>query len=356
MIEVEKYLFDQMVGYVNGLSRFVTDVGSKELRKVSEIRARLHDVQKDTKEFTDLLQRKAKSPSSAASAKAMSGLKKPMREILKHAKAIDNGLENGELTYTRFRDLVKTLIKPAKDTLVGIAEKFAPSGMTDEDLKKEIQFASKTKGHRDALNILRKAKQKAEQVEAPADEDDATDEIDNKEIRKQLQGYKNSKSKLPSSLNGRLFQMVEMPIVPFADFRHMSPSFLRKTGLKYSYIAESFPVLERQYLLAFDFAKATEYQGRKKALNQSGLKSRKRAAKHQTMQEHFVLDIIERINAAAPEDFTLVSSHFEFHPTNARIAFAWLLPTRVYRMFERTGDMSKIEWGFPWSRDAVSIL
>lgn len=356
MIEVEKYLFDQMVGYVNGVSKFVSAVASNELRKVSAIRTELHEQREAAKHFLDTLQRRASSPASQASARAMAGMKKPLREIIKYLDAIDTGIENGELNLTKFRAYVRSHIKPTKDKLVQTGEKFAPSGMTDEDLQKEVKFASQTKGHRDALKILKNAAKQAKDLGKEKEAEENVDEIDDAEARKLVSKYAKFKNKLPASLKGKLFQMVEMPVVPFGDFRLMTPSFLRKTGIDFHYIAESFPVLEKQYLLAFDHSKATEYKGRKESLKTQGLKARKRAAKHQTMQEQFVFDVIDRINDVANEEYTLVSSHFEFHPSNPRIAFAWLMPKRSFRVFERAGDMANFQWGFPWSREAASVL
>lgn len=356
MIEVEKYLFDRMVEYVNGLSKFVSAVASNELRKVSAIRAELQDQRESAKTFLDTLQRRSSSPAGQASARAMSGMKKPLREIMKNLDAIDTGIENGELNLTKFRNYVRSHIKPAKDKLVSVGEKFAPSGMTDEDLQKEVKFASQTKGHRDALKILKNAAKQAKDVGKEKNADEDVSDIDDAEARKMVKKYARFKNKLPASLKGKLFQMVEMPVVPFGDFRLMTPSFLRKTGIDFHYIAESFPVLEKQYLLAFDYGKATEYKGRKASLRSQGLKARKRAAKHQSLQEQFVFDVIDRINDVANEEYVLVSSNFEFHPSNPRIAFAWLMPRRSFKVFERVGDMSNFQWGFPWSREAASIL
>lgn len=355
MIEVEKYLFDRMVEYVNSLSTFVSSVASNDLRKVSAIRTAIHTQKDDAKKFLDTLQQKSQSPASAPSGRAMAGMKKPLREISKYLTAIDTGIDNGELNLTKFRSHIRTHIKPLKEKLVDIGEKFVPTGMTDEDLQKEVKFVSQTKGHRDALRILKNAaKQNKEHgVEKGRPEIDSDPD---KESRKLVQQYAKSKNKLPSSLKGRLFQLVEMPIVPFGDFRLMTPKFLRKTGIDFHYVADSFPVLEKQFLLAFDHTKATEYKGRKDALKTDGLKSRKRMAVHQTLQEQFVMDILDKINEVSNEDLILVSSHFEFNPSNGRIAFAWLLPRSQFKVFERVGDMSNFKWGFPWSREAASIL
>lgn len=354
MREVEKYLFDRMVEHINGLSKFVTAVGKNEIRKVSVIRAELQAQKESTKTFLNTLQRRSSSPASAASGRTMAPLKKPMRELLRHIDAIEAGIDNGELNLTKFRNLVRSHIKPAKDKLVETAQTFYPAGMTEEDLEREAKYASQTKGHRDTVKILKKASKRAEEAE----EERGGEGID-PEAQKALKGYLKQKSKLPTSLKGRLFQLVQMPVVPFIDFRLMTPSFLRRTGIQFSYIDDSFPVLEKQYLLAFDLVKATEYKGRKTgkdALSVQGLKARKRHSKHQTMQELFVLDVVERINEMSDDDYVLVSSHFEGNPNSGKIAFAWIMPRNTYKMFERSGNLSNFQWGFPWSHEAASVL
>tara|TARA_B100000700_G_scaffold101966_1_gene114957 strand:+ start:8096 stop:9157 length:1062 start_codon:yes stop_codon:yes gene_type:complete len=353
MREVEKYLFDRMVDQINGLAKFVTAVGKNELRKISAIRAELQKQREATKGFMDTLQRRSTSPASAASAKAMAGLKKPMRELLRNIDAIESGIDNGELNLTKFRNLVRSHIKPSKDKLVEIAQTFYPSGMTEEDLEREARHLSQTKGSRDAAKILKGAGKRAEEAE------DSANHGPDPEAQKAMKGYLKHKTKLPTSLKGRLFQLVQMPVVPFVDFRLMTPSFLRKTGIEFSYIDDSFPVLEKQYLLAFDLVKATEYKGRKTgedAVRVQGLKARKRRAKHQTMQEQFVLEVVDQINGMSDEDYVLVSSHFEGNPQNGKIAFAWIMPRNTYKMFERTGNLSNFQWGFPWSREAAAVL
>jgi len=336
------------------LSKFVTAVGKNELRKISEISAGLQSQKEASAKFLDLLVRKSKSPESAQSARSMTKFKKPLKELVKYTSAIQDGIDNGELNLTRFRNYVKTLIQPLKDSMVTHAATFVPTGVTDDELNEQVKHASQKNGHRDALKILRNAVKELAKSdpkrEAPITVRDA-------DAREAVQGYMKSQSKLPSSLKGRQFLVTKMPVVPFGAFQLMHPKFLRKTGLEFQHIANSFVVLENQELLAFDVNAATEYKGRKAALQSEGLKSRKRAAKHQTLTEGFVIDILERINELpGTEEYTLVSSHFEYHPNNARIAFAWLMPKRTFRMFDRAGNMSDFTWGFPWSREAASIL
>jgi len=354
MIEVEKYLFDQMVEYFNGLSKFVTAVGKNELRKISEISAGLQAQKASSAEFLDLIVQKSKSPESAQSARSMTKFKKPLKELVKYTSAIQDGIDNGELNLTRFRNYVKTLIQPLKDTMVTHAASFVPTGVTDEELEEQLKYATQKNGHRDSLKILRSAIKELAKSESKKE---APLPVPDAEAKKAVKVYMKAQSKLPSSLKGRQFLVVKMPVVPFGAFQLMHPTFLRKTGLEYQHIADSFVVLENQELLAFDIGAATEYKGRKAALQSEGLKSRKRATKHQTLAEGFVIDILDRINELpGAEEYTLVSSHFEYHPSNPRIVFAWLMPKRTFRMFDRAGNMADFTWGFPWSREAASIL
>lgn len=358
MIEVEKNLFDHMIAYINGLATFVSAVGNNELKKASEVKSELIKQRDSAKEFAELLTHKAAA--NNASAKSMAGFKSSLRKVQKIAEDIRNGLESGVTNRTKYRADVKTHIKPLLEQFVAHSKKFAPTGVTEEALEKEYSYLSTVKTHRLALSIVRHAIKNLHAVDGSSEEkrEAAALRKADADAGKVMQGYLSARNKLPHSLRGRMFAAVKMPIVPYfgTNFKPLAPTFLRKTGIDFQSMAESFVIFQDQFLLAFDYVQATEYKGRKTGLQLSGLKARKRAAKHQTMQEDFVIDILERLNAQLPVEHTLASSHFELHPNNPRIAFAWLMPKSTYRMFERTGDLSDSSWGFPWGQHANSIL
>lgn len=358
MKEVEKYLFDKLVEQVNAVSSFVTSVGRNELRKRSVILKEVSELDSSLKTFLSDVKRRSSSPASAGSARALAPVKKPMQDASKVLDSIENGVKNGELNLTQFRNAVKEHLLPIKTSLVKSAQEFYPSGVSEEELKEQIKYVSQTRGHKDALAMLKNAGKQSEK--SPVSE--RTDVGISKEAKKKVQDLTKHKSKLPSSLRGKLFKIVQMPVVPIttSDFHILTPKFLRRTGIKFDVVDEtSFVVLENQYLLAFDNIKATEYKGRKTgkaALNIKGLKARKRSDKHKTLQEDFVLDVIDRINEVSDEDYVLVSSKFPGNPVNGNISLAWIMPRRIYAMFERNANMAKLSWGLPWSREADSVL
>jgi hypothetical protein len=361
MVEIEKQLFSKMIEYINGLGTFYSDaVPQRKLGKVSDIRSALSESSESSMHFLNHLQ-----THSSASIAALSKFKTPLKKLVNILGDIERGLETGTIkNKTQFRKEVGTSVKPLLDVLAKLAEGFAPGGMTEEELQKELKFLSQQKGHKVALNVLRKS---AKQAAEPDGEDDDSKKqrersasID-KEAEKLLSGYSKLKSKLPTTLRGKLFTLVEMPIVPYVNFAIMSPAFLRTTGVEFSYLAESFPVLEKQHLLAFDYVAATTgADGARKDISlksdKTNLKARKRDAAHLSMQEKFIIDIIEAINTRSSEHYTLMTSHFEHHPNNGRIAFAWIAPRRLYRQFANKAGMDKANWGFPWSKDTAALL
>lgn len=361
MKEVEKYLFDRMVGQINAVSSFTSAVGKNELRKRSAIFSEVDELVGSIKTFLDELKRKASSPSSAGSARALAPIKKPLQDTLTILDSLRTGVQNGELNLTKFRASVKSHLLPTKDKLVKLAQEYFPAGVTAEELKEQIKHVSQTQGHKDALRVLKNAGKHSAKESSTTYSDSNLPEV-SAESKKKVQSLMRYKTKLPSSLRGKLFKVIQMPVVPTitSDFHVLTPKFLRRTGMKFDVIDEtSFVVLENQILLAFDTIKATEYKGRKTgkdAVGVKGLKARKRSDKHQTMQEEFVLDVVDRINEVSDEDYVLMSSVFRGNPSNGTIAFAWLMPRRIYAMFERNANLAKLSWGLPWSREANSIL
>lgn len=358
--EIEKFLFDQMVEYINDISRFVTDVGQNKIRKASEVRNRLMEIYDDSKTFAARLDNIGKTGAGGASARSVAGqgFKTKMKKMVKTSDAIRRGVDQGEINLTQFRAQVKQHIVPLAKEFAAHGAKFTPSGVTEEEMSKELKFMSNKKGHKAALNVLRSAV-KAKKTEESEDHDPDMHEnvrrkADDKEAAKLISGYKGKKNKLPSSLRGRMFSLVQMPVVPFMDFKLMTPKFLRTSGIDFQFIAESFIVLEDQYLLAFDNDSVKEFQAEKKHKKTSSVNKKK--VQRRNAQEDFVIEILERINKTANEEYTLVTSHFEHHPTNGRIVFAWIMPVRTHRIFARNGDMQDALWGFPWSREATAVL
>ena len=354
MTEINRFMFESMVGHIDKLGKFVSAVAKNEIRKASEVREQVAHLREDLKKFATLLQNPTTAGGRAGSAKAMKGFKPGIRAILKVLDAIENGVTSGEMNLTSFRTTIKELIKPNLEKFVALGNTFEPSDTTDDELKKRIEFEQQRGGHKAALEVMRTAfKEKKKEAEEEKNEDKPVDDADAKAV---MQEYAKWKGRLPSSLRGRMFSLIKVPIVPHGDWQLSNGRYLTRIGVEHRVIASSFAILENQMLLAFDYEKSTEYRGRKSSLEVSGLKGRKRAAKHNDMQEAFVQDVVSAINGPVSDQLALVCSHFEHHPTNPSITFAWLVPKRTYNVLCRNVKLADVTWGFPWSHDVHSIL
>lgn len=364
-IEILKRHFDLGVSYVETVSAFYSNCNTRGHYKTREslIRA-VADLDEYARLFSETLSKAAKSGDGggALSAKAISGLNGHSKKLRKLLEAILLGLRNQ--TINSPTALRKDALPAVRDLLlesVTYLKKYVPSDAQPEDLEKDLINYAVKGVTANTKNIL----QNAAKLMTTGDKDLSAEEIQARETDKQaanlLSGYKKLSSKLPHTLGGKAFTLVELPIVPYADFTLLTPKFLRTTGLDFDYLAESFVVINKQYLLAFDYVAATtDSSGTRKSATlkkaSSTLNARKRTAQHTSLQEEFVIGVLDIINKKAGEEYTLMSSHFEHHPNNGRIAFAWIVPKRIQRMFARQGDLSNAEWGFPWNRKSVSTL
>lgn len=343
MREVEKHLYGMMVDMVESVSLLVEDAAKNKLRKRSEIFSAINEARSKTKEFN--------VASKGKHAKTLITVRRPLTKLLTVLDALESGVKSGEYNLTSFRQELRKHLLPLKESLVAASSKMYPSKLSDEEFKAYVNHVAKTKGTREALAVLKQAEENRNQAQDEAEEANVED------MRSEISKYLAYRNKLPSSLGGKLFSVVRMPIVPLttSNFHIMTSKFLRRTGLKFNAIEESFVVLEDQVLLAFDTTKIEE-KSKAPMFNEQGLKARKRRAKNQTNHETFVLDIVDRINEASPEKYELVTSTFLHAPGTRRVAYAWLLPRQAHAMFARNADMSRLSWGFPWTREAHSVL
>lgn len=348
MIYIDAKLFDSMVSYFQTLSVFTSGVAANDLRKLSEIKASLEDLSIRSKELHEAIA----AYNRPQEEKLLKVMQRPLANMGKRIETIERGVTSGILNLTQFRRAVLEKIIPLKDTMLNTAAKFAPESVTDEDLKKRVRQVSLDDGPKDALRLLKKVAEEVEKSKGRIKNIEGTDDEKDRDAINEFSTFKN---KLPSSLGGAKFRLVQMPIVPYSSFHLLNPKVLRRVGIEFKHIAKSYVVFEHQYLLAFDLREVPLASRRRSALQQKGLQARKRNAEHDEAMLEYISGIVNSISKAASDDYALMSAHFERHPSNGAIAFAWIAPMQVYKAFERLGKMN-FEWGFPWSREAASVL
>lgn len=327
---------DELSQYVNDVADFVDQVAKNEMRKASVIIDRLTNIIEHATGVD-----KALDPVSGV--KQVRALRKTLKAMTKISKSLVTGIKNSSINLGTFRTHVRTHMKPLLDEMNSELREISAFRSDDAKLNETLNSLRKQKSF---MQILRSMPAGGKNSKPQKDDGSMTE----KEEEELVHSYRKYRSKLPSSLRGRLFSILRMPIVPMAtDFRITSPSFLRKAGVDFKYIAESFAVLEDQYLLAFDYSQAVGYKGMKKVRVSKGVNA-------QEPEERFVLDIIDAINKESNVKFVLASSQIKHHPNNGAVAFAWILPYQTFKMFERQGDIGAIDWGFPWARDVEDVL
>lgn len=312
--------------------------------------------------------------------KSLAFFKTKSKLIEKLFQGIENGLRTKVIgTKTELRNQLRDHFKPIVDDIVQHAANFRvdSSDHDSSSLDNLIKHSTPT-----VAKIIRAALDASD-----AESKDLSDKEKDAPIRKALQSYRKRSEELPKTLNGQLFTIVKLPVVPYVDFSLLNPKVLRTSGIQFTSIdGGAFQVFEDQVLLAFDFNYAiTDDSGKRKdpssatyktvkvpvlgknkkpmidadgniitevkrVANTNTLKARRLVETHKKMQENFVLDVINRINDRSAVKYTLMSDHFEFNPLNPKIALAWLVPASVHRAFKNAGNLQNAKWGFPWSK------
>ena len=349
MTEIENPLFDKLVEYIASVDEFYSAVAKDQIRKRSEIENALEKLSKDSSDFTSYVQHRSKSKNE--SAKVLAEPKKISKKITSTADSILNGVKQGSLSSkTAFRNSVRQNVRPLLKELTESGKGLVPASTDEERLSQKVKDMKTIRQSKAAYSVLNEALKNKQ-----AGDEDSSDNEGNKndkEAERDLKLYSRYKNKLPTSLRGKLFSVVRMPIVPYMSFKLTAPSFLRKTDIEFNQIAESFVVFEDQYLLAFDYSKIAthgrEAEGKRK-------KKKLTSDDHKSVED-FIIQVIEEINASSPQKFTLASTKYVQNPKNAKIFFAWLLPKYQHDRFANNGSMMKASWGFPWSKDSEALL
>lgn len=359
-IEIQKHYYETVIQFVDDVSKYYSLCNTRgALKTRSALLAATAETSTKIKTFLEFVTTQSKSSESA---KAISGFNSMSKKLLKLLTAISTGISTQQInSLTALRKTALPEYRALLLDVVAYAKRYVPSNVQPEDLEQHADFQKKLGASINSQRILQHAAKSLKSTEPEETDEEKQLRVSDANAVKLLSGYKKLTSKLPSSLQGKLFTAVQLPVVPYIDYSLLSPKFLRTTGVPFQNIANSFIVLEEQYLLAFDFVHATTNdEGSRRAVSlkatKSTLNARKRASEQTQMQENFILSVLDRLNASAQEEYTLMSSHFEHHPNNGRIAFAWIVPKRVQRMFARKGDLSDAAWGFPWDKRATSIL
>jgi len=388
--QVQKHVFDIVVAYIEHVSKFHSYVNSlKNLSAQAELRRHISELQNQTKGVQQL------AASGGLATAPIKSFTKFLVKLNKNLDALDRGIEIGTIASAKsFRDSYKEVTLPIVRDIIAHSKTLEPN-MSEDDLVGEIKFAKQKNASKATVNMM---EQTLKNIRGEKISEADVVSKENKVAHQQLEAYRKFASRLPTTLKGKQFLMLELPVVPAIDFTALDPKFLRTTGLDYTHIADSFIVFNNQYLLAFDYAIATTPVGEsvgkkvvrksadsvtfknskvavldedgdvlldddgkpitetKRVANTNTLAARKRTAEHLKLQEDFVLKVLDRINSKAGTDYTLMSSHFEFCPANGRIALAWIVPRAVKNQFARKGNMADASWGWPWDSNTTSAL
>lgn len=393
-IEILSPTYLQVIGQLHTISKYYIDCTTAKTfttrsQFITAGRETLHKTEMFLQHHKATISKGGAGTDSARAAGKFASLSKKIATLIKD---IENGLNNQQISsITALRKTtmpnVYAIIKDYTEHL----KKFLPVNFDENELTSLAKTMEKN-GDKVTARLLLDAAKRAASGEKPESAEEIMQRQIDSEAAHHLSDYKKLSSKLPNSLKGKLFSLVNLPVVPYMDFSLMSPKFLRTSGLDYTPIADSFVVFNNQYLLAFDYIAATTAEGverksvgavtfkntrvaktdskgnpltdengkvlydKKQVANKNTLASRKRTAEHRSLQEEFVLRVLESLNAKSSEEYTLMSSHFEHHPTNGKIAFAWIVPKRIQKIFARNGDLSNAEWGFPWNSKSTSVL
>jgi hypothetical protein len=179
---------------------------------------------------------------------------------------------------------------------------------------------------------------------------DADEEI----FVQQLEQYNKFKRKLPSSLNGRLFQAINLPVVPlFKDLSAaMDPRRLERAGFKVTQVGkDGFVVLENETILAIDRKalgiKKTVMRGERfKVVRSNGAQR----AREETHAQNAILEILDDLNDQFRVNFDLASNLILPCPRSPGIWLAWVVTKRKRQALEEALRTVEVSWNFPFSR------
>ncbi|MNQ23842.1 hypothetical protein D3C85_370190 [compost metagenome] len=198
----------------------------------------------------------------------------------------------------------------------------------------------------------------------PANEDEATALLrqqamlrrqvaKNTVLGKKIAGYSKYYSNLPSSLKGLPFKALRMPIVP--DFKDMGMQIdpekkLKQLGFKVTMLGDAFPMLEDQFLIAFDHKQLGIDSGVRKDKGGNFVVVRKTGPKERL--EHNaatdkLMELLDSINEKSHERYALGSTMFVPNPRNSKLWLAWVVRENQRKGIALMTSTVEAGWGLP---------
>lgn len=173
-------------------------------------------------------------------------------------------------------------------------------------------------------------------------------------LGKKINEYRRSYNNLPSSLKGLPFKAFRMPIVP--EFKDMGlqiePEKLKKLHFKVTMLSDAFPVIEDQFLIAFDHKQLGLDSGVRKNKQGNFVVVRKTGPKEQIAHNEAtdqLLNLLDSINEKSHERYALGSSMFIPNPRNPKLWLAWVVTENQRKGVAAMTSTVEVNWGLPMS-------
>lgn len=174
-------------------------------------------------------------------------------------------------------------------------------------------------------------------------------------LGKKIASYSKYYSNLPTALKGMPFKAFHMPIVP--EFKDMGLQIdperrLKSLGFKVTMLSDAFPILEDQFLIAFDHKMLGLDSGVRKNKEGKFVVVRKTGPKEQLAANEAtdkLLELLEHINERGHERYALGSSMFVPNPRNPKLWLAWVIKENQRKGLVQMTSTVEIGWGLPMS-------
>jgi hypothetical protein len=365
-------IFEQTAAYSTVTSIFITSIlkAYPGYKKASGIIEKIEQQLLISDDLLASLDKQKPTVNTPAEVKStIAAMKGAVRKYIAVLKSIVHGLNTKTLIYDDMIALLEKEAYPAMQTFAGMAVKYAPEAVDEKQLSKEVSEISREQEWHAALKhyqdteTTRKATAVKTQERASAYINNVKDE----QAKQQLEALLPYAAKLPTTLHGRKFDMVRMPIVPYMNYKLLSRALLKKLEIDALFIGNSFVVFKDQVLLAFDVAVLKDEHLSTPRLRKgetapavSAKKAKENKELIDNKMEEVVLDAVNTINRVSSQKYVLASSEFNANPHKSNIYFAWLLPRETYALFAQFSGggttLSHVDWGFPWSGAITTVL
>jgi hypothetical protein len=365
-------VFEQTAAYNDVTSLFLTALieAHQGYRKPAVIIEKIQQQLLISDDLLAALDKQKPTASTSADVKStIAAMKGAIRKYVAVLNSIVHGLNTKTLAYGDMIALVQKEAVPTMQTFAGMAIKYAPDAVDHDKLDREVAEISREKEWHAALKHYQDSelKRKAAAVRTQELASTYIERVKDAQAKQQLESLLPYAAKLPTTLHGRKFDMVRMPIVPYMNFKLLSRALLKKLEIDALFIGTSFVIFKDQVLLAFDVAVLKEEHLSTPRLRRGEIApaiSAKKAKENKELidskMEEVVLEAVNTINRVSPQKYVLASSEFNANPHKSNIYFAWLLPRETYALFAQFSGggttLSHVDWGFPWSGALSSVL